>query len=221
MSTLAFYNEAAQNNCHSRIIKGCMFRDRLGWRLNRGDAKIIPLQIFNLLVQQPPVRLSVNQWVPGSSPGRGATSFFEINRLRRFRPEHRRLLVFWSLEFGDFDANRRAHDPSVGGSPSGHFASPPGPLCPRVHHPFRYFSITGVDFRRGTRGPLVHWSTARYLNRGSGAVFKYFLLAKISSLTKLFSGLRCGILRQTFSDVNHPIPEPTVCKGSNAVPITV
>jgi hypothetical protein len=27
---------------------------------------------------------TVNQWVPGSSPGRGATFLFQINRLRRF-----------------------------------------------------------------------------------------------------------------------------------------
>ncbi len=71
-----------------------MFRDRLGWRLDLGNAKIIPLQIFNLQGQLTSVRFSVNQWVPGSSPGRGANFLFQINHLR---PEHRRLLVFWSL----------------------------------------------------------------------------------------------------------------------------
>jgi hypothetical protein len=60
------------------------FRDRLGWRLDRENAKIIPLQIFNLQGQLPSARFSVNQWVPGSSPGRGATFSFKINRLRRF-----------------------------------------------------------------------------------------------------------------------------------------
>jgi hypothetical protein len=61
-----------------------MFRDRLGRRLDRENAKIIPLPIFNLQGQLPSVRLSVNQWVPGSSPGRGATFSFSFNQLRRF-----------------------------------------------------------------------------------------------------------------------------------------
>jgi hypothetical protein len=39
LPTLGFKYAAAQIGGHLRIIKGCMFRDRLGWRLDRGDAK--------------------------------------------------------------------------------------------------------------------------------------------------------------------------------------
>ena len=45
-----------------------MFRDRLGWRLDPGDAKTIPLQFFNLLDQKPSVTLTHNPLVGGSSP---------------------------------------------------------------------------------------------------------------------------------------------------------
>jgi hypothetical protein len=84
LPTLAFYNEAAQIGGHLGIIEGYMFRDRLRCRPDRGDAKIIPLQIFGLQGQLPSVRLSVNQWVPGSSPGRGANFLFQINHLLGF-----------------------------------------------------------------------------------------------------------------------------------------
>jgi hypothetical protein len=71
-STLQFYNEVAQIGSHLGIIEGFMFRDRLGRRLDRENTKTKPLRIFDLQGQLTPVRLSVNQWVPGSSPGRGA-----------------------------------------------------------------------------------------------------------------------------------------------------
>jgi hypothetical protein len=66
------------NEAISAISFGQLFRDGFGWRLDRGNTKIIPLQIFNLQGQLPSVRFSVNQWVPGSSPGRGANSLFYL-----------------------------------------------------------------------------------------------------------------------------------------------
>jgi hypothetical protein len=59
-------------------------RDGLGRRLDLEDAKTKPLQIFDLRSQPPSVRLSVNQWVPGSSPGRGANFLLFVKDLRRF-----------------------------------------------------------------------------------------------------------------------------------------
>ena len=79
-----FPNRLARTNSYFRIIKEIKFRDRIGSSPDQENAKIIPLQIFNLLVQLPSVRLSVNQWVPGSSPGRGADPSFKFNQLRLF-----------------------------------------------------------------------------------------------------------------------------------------
>ena len=107
LSTLDFNNVVLQKSGQFRIVMMFMFRDRLGRRPDRENAKIIPLQIFNLQDQQTSVRLSVNQWVPGSSPGRGANFFFQINHLR---PEHRRLLVFWSTRFMRDKIRRRSVD---------------------------------------------------------------------------------------------------------------
>ena len=84
LSTLGFYNGPTQNSDQFRKTEVIVFRDRLGRSRDRGNAKIIPLQIFDLQGQPASVRLSVNQWVPGSSPGRGATSLFKFNHLRRF-----------------------------------------------------------------------------------------------------------------------------------------
>ena len=74
-----------------------MFRDRFGSRHDPGNTKIKTLRIFNLGAQSTWAQLTVNQWVPGSSPGRGATFLLQINQLRS---EHRRLIVYWSLEIG-------------------------------------------------------------------------------------------------------------------------
>jgi len=82
------------------------FRDRLGRRHDRESAKIIPLQIFNLQGQPPSVRLSVNQWVPGSSPGRGAKFLFKINRLRRFSPRDPLIGPRKSAPIGGFTIHR-------------------------------------------------------------------------------------------------------------------
>ena len=114
LSTFGFYNDLTQNNRHFRKFMMLEFRDRLGRHPDRQSAKIIPLQIFNLQGQLSSVRLSVNQWVPGSSPGRGATFLLYFNHLRS---EHRRLLVFWSMEIG---IDEWAHHPVAGVS------SPPG-----------------------------------------------------------------------------------------------
>ncbi|MFT5220408.1 MAG: hypothetical protein ACI87H_002550 [Gammaproteobacteria bacterium] len=56
----------------SAVGSGNLFRDRLGSRHNQDKAKLNPLPFFNLASQKPSAQLSINQWVPGSSPGRGA-----------------------------------------------------------------------------------------------------------------------------------------------------
>ena len=60
------------NEAVSAVVFEILFRDRFGRRHDQVDAKIKASQIFNLQSQRPSVRLSVNQWVPGSSPSRGA-----------------------------------------------------------------------------------------------------------------------------------------------------
>ena len=56
------------------------FRDRLGWSPEPTNAKIIPLPIFNLLVQKPSVTLTHNPLVGGSSPP-GPTIPLKIKQL--------------------------------------------------------------------------------------------------------------------------------------------
>jgi hypothetical protein len=68
------------NGAISAISFDQLFRDRIGRRLDREDTKIKPSPIFNLRSRKPSVRLSVNQWVPGSSPGRGANPLFSVNK---------------------------------------------------------------------------------------------------------------------------------------------
>ena len=90
---------------------------------------------------------------PWFEPGPGShfSSVFRSNSIAYvglYFGNHR-LLVFRSPKIGP---DRRYHDPSAGGS------SPPGPLCPWVHHPSLLKSIGYVDFRRWTRGLLFHWS---------------------------------------------------------------
>ena len=50
---------------HFMIIEGYMFRDRFELRPDRGNTKIIPLRIFNLLVNKPSVTLIHNPLVGG------------------------------------------------------------------------------------------------------------------------------------------------------------
>ncbi len=68
LTRLGFKNVVTQNNGPFRITELTEFRDRLGRRLDRENAKIIPLRIFNLLANKPSVTLTHNPSVGGSSP---------------------------------------------------------------------------------------------------------------------------------------------------------
>ena len=80
LTTLGFKKVDTQNNGNIRIAEFTQFRDRLGWRLDRENAKIMPLPFFNLLANKPSVTLTHNPLVGGSSPP-GPTMFIKFNGL--------------------------------------------------------------------------------------------------------------------------------------------
>jgi hypothetical protein len=79
LTAWAFSNGLARNIDYFLKFKAIELRDRFGSRLDRERAKNNLLPIFNLHGQPTSVRFSVNQWVPGSSPGRGAKFSYLIN----------------------------------------------------------------------------------------------------------------------------------------------
>ena len=58
------------------------------------------------------------------------------------------------------------HNPLVGGLRAGHFASPPGPFRPWVHHPSPKNSIGYADFQLRSRGLIVYGSHLCFRFRG-------------------------------------------------------